>query len=49
MVNIGGGNFDVTQANDGSLDSDEVETCTTCHAAGSSDGDVAVVHGLAPF
>jgi OmcA/MtrC family decaheme c-type cytochrome len=49
MVNVGGGNFNVVQFNNGVLDSDEVETCTTCHAPGSSVGDVAVVHGLAPF
>jgi OmcA/MtrC family decaheme c-type cytochrome len=48
MVNVGGGNFDVMQDIDGSLDVDEVETCTTCHAAGK-DGDVAEAHGLAPF
>jgi len=48
MVNVGGGSLDVIQFNNGSLDSDEVETCTTCHSSGN-DGDVATAHGLAPF
>jgi len=45
MVNVGGGDFDVMQLIDGTLLSDEVETCTTCHAPGQ-DGDVARAHGL---
>jgi OmcA/MtrC family decaheme c-type cytochrome len=45
MVNVGGGAFDVEQLVDGTLLSDEVETCTTCHAPGS-EGDVARAHGL---
>ena len=45
MVNVGGGDFDVMQLNDGTLDSSAVETCTTCHAPGQ-DGDVARAHGL---
>jgi OmcA/MtrC family decaheme c-type cytochrome len=45
MVNVGGGSYSVMQLNDGTLESDTVETCTTCHSPGQ-DGDVARAHGL---
>jgi OmcA/MtrC family decaheme c-type cytochrome len=47
-----GGSFAAQQDNDGTINfivgPTRIETCTNCHKAGN-DGDVAVVHGLAPF